>query len=447
MASAERLLELYRTRGLRIATAESCTGGMIAAALTDVAGSSDVFERGFVTYSNEAKQELVAVPPAILTRHGAVSAETAEAMARGALARSRADVAISVTGVAGPGGGSTEKPVGLVWFGVARKGAAVCTECRLFSGDRATIRRAAVERALELLAGAVAVPTMSVSVATYLGKRVVGIDFSGAQNAGKLIWIAEGTIGDMGQFVLKSCKTALDRLGCSKERTVVLAALADWIAQQGPVVIGCDFPFSLPFQLISQTSWHAFARAFQAHYPNARAFQKACHSVANHKEHKRIADRVAKTPMSPYNERLFHQTYAGIAHVLAPLIGRAAIAPFDEVDPDKPLIVETCPASSLKALGIEHRQYKQSKKDKAAECRQGRIRIVESLIARRLVLVPGALRERIIADKGGDALDSVIAALGAIAALPQMARRVGYDQPVEGWVYYVTPDGVMSSQP
>ena len=156
MATATSVLIAYRKRGLRIATAESCTGGMIAAALTDVAGSSDVFERGFVTYSNDAKQELIAVPPTILAKYGAVSAETADAMARGALARSRADVAISVTGIAGPGGGSAEKPVGLVWFGVARKVGENLTVREVFAGDRAAIRQAAVVRALDLLEDAVA---------------------------------------------------------------------------------------------------------------------------------------------------------------------------------------------------------------------------------------------------------------------------------------------------
>ena len=150
------LLDLCREKGLKIATAESCTGGLVAATLTEIAGSSDVVERGFVTYSNDAKQELIAVPPAILTKHGAVSAETAEAMARGALARSRADVAISVTGIAGPGGGSAEKPVGLVWFGVARKLGENLTVREIFPGDRAAIRQAAVARALELLEDAVA---------------------------------------------------------------------------------------------------------------------------------------------------------------------------------------------------------------------------------------------------------------------------------------------------
>ena len=154
MTTAATVIERYRKAGLRIVTAESCTGGMIAAALTDIAGSSDVFERGYVTYSNDAKQELIAVPRAILDAHGAVSVETAEAMAHGALDRSRADVALSVTGIAGPGGGSSDKPVGLVFFGVARKGAPIRSVREIFAGDRAAIRRAAVTRALGLLTDA-----------------------------------------------------------------------------------------------------------------------------------------------------------------------------------------------------------------------------------------------------------------------------------------------------
>src|SRR5277367_6169236 len=107
---------MCRAAGLMLATAESCTGGMVAAALTDIAGSSDVVERGFVTYSNAAKAELLGIDPAVIETHGAVSREVAEAMARGALAQSATDVAVAITGVAGPDGGSVDKPVGLVWF-------------------------------------------------------------------------------------------------------------------------------------------------------------------------------------------------------------------------------------------------------------------------------------------------------------------------------------------
>ncbi len=150
-ALARRVLDLCRARNLMLATAESCTGGLISGALTEIAGSSDVVERGFVTYSNAAKAELLGVPPTLIARHGAVSEEVAAAMAAGALAHAPVDLAVSVTGIAGPGGGSPDKPVGLVWFGLARRGAAVRTEHHIFAGDRAAVRRATVLRALMLL--------------------------------------------------------------------------------------------------------------------------------------------------------------------------------------------------------------------------------------------------------------------------------------------------------
>lgn len=152
---ALKLLQAFRLAGWRIATAESCTGGLIAAALTEVAGSSDVVDRGFITYSNAAKADMLGVQPAVIAEHGAVSAAVAEAMAAGALARSLADAAISVTGVAGPGGGSTEKPVGTVWFGWALRGGAVRSERLIFDGGRSEVRLATVRHAFKLLRQAV----------------------------------------------------------------------------------------------------------------------------------------------------------------------------------------------------------------------------------------------------------------------------------------------------
>jgi nicotinamide-nucleotide amidase len=147
---AASVLEICRARGWHVATAESCTGGLVAAALTAIAGSSDVVDRGFVPYSNEAKMELLGVPEATLAAHGAVSAETALAMAKGAVARAGVDLAVSIAGVAGPGGGSAEKPVGLVYLGIATKSGGR-TERRIFPGDRTEIRRRAMVLALELL--------------------------------------------------------------------------------------------------------------------------------------------------------------------------------------------------------------------------------------------------------------------------------------------------------
>jgi nicotinamide-nucleotide amidase len=151
-AAAKRVLALCRARGLRVATAESCTGGLVAAALTEIAGSSDVLDRGFVTYSNAAKQAMLGVPTGTLKRHGAVSAQTAKAMAAGALKNSEADLAVSITGIAGPGGGSKQKPVGLVHFAAARRGGPRIVRKRLFGEiGRRRVRLRSVAEALKLL--------------------------------------------------------------------------------------------------------------------------------------------------------------------------------------------------------------------------------------------------------------------------------------------------------
>ena len=155
-ALAAQVLQEARTRGLRIVTAESCTGGMVSAALTDIAGSSDVFERGFITYSNEAKQELLGVPAQLIGTHGAVSSQTAAALAMGALERSRADIAVSITGIAGPGGGSAHKPIGLVHFAIAARGRAPGTRQENFTEiGRHAIRIAATRVALQMLLDAI----------------------------------------------------------------------------------------------------------------------------------------------------------------------------------------------------------------------------------------------------------------------------------------------------
>ena len=170
LAQLDALAAALRRRGARIATAESCTGGLIAAACTALAGSSDWFERGFVTYSNEAKTELIGVPPALIAQHGAVSEPVARAMAAGALAHSRAQFAVAVTGIAGPGGAVPGKPVGTVWWALARRagegaarmvgadegadeGAAPVVDAGLLqlAGDRAAVRAQTVDHALAVL--------------------------------------------------------------------------------------------------------------------------------------------------------------------------------------------------------------------------------------------------------------------------------------------------------
>jgi nicotinamide-nucleotide amidase len=148
------LADALRVRGWRLATAESCTGGLIAAACTALAGSSDWFERGFVTYSNAAKTEQLGVEVQLIAQHGAVSEPVVRAMAEGALTHSAADIAVAITGIAGPAGGTADKPVGLVWMAIAQRGAATQAERLQLNGDRATVRAATAELALQRLQSA-----------------------------------------------------------------------------------------------------------------------------------------------------------------------------------------------------------------------------------------------------------------------------------------------------
>lgn len=147
---AQELLKIFLPHGLRLVTAESCTGGMVAAAITDMPGSSKFFECGFVTYSNQAKQDMLGVPAEIIENYGAVSEQCAAVMAAGALRNTHADISVSITGIAGPDGGSDEKPVGLVYLAVTYKGKTKVMSHN-FEGDRSAIRKQAVESALAML--------------------------------------------------------------------------------------------------------------------------------------------------------------------------------------------------------------------------------------------------------------------------------------------------------
>jgi nicotinamide-nucleotide amidase len=156
LSLAADVIDRLRERGLTLALAESCTGGLIAGLITAIAGSSDVFDRGFVTYSNAAKEDLLGVPAELLRTRGAVSEETARAMATGALQHSRAGASLAVTGIAGPGGGTPERPVGLVHMAAAVRAGAVRHTCEVFAGDRQAVRLASVRHALILLRDALA---------------------------------------------------------------------------------------------------------------------------------------------------------------------------------------------------------------------------------------------------------------------------------------------------
>ncbi|MEZ5895875.1 MAG: CinA family protein [Parvularculaceae bacterium] len=152
---AQQIVDRAGADGLMLAAAESCTGGLVSSAITDVPGASAVFDRGFVTYSNEAKSEMLGVAPQLIARRGAVSQAVACAMAAGAITNSRADIAVSITGIAGPTGGSDKKPIGLVWFGLATRGGPGRVERRVFAfGDRNFVRIRASETALSLILSA-----------------------------------------------------------------------------------------------------------------------------------------------------------------------------------------------------------------------------------------------------------------------------------------------------
>jgi nicotinamide-nucleotide amidase len=157
LVKAEQVLHAAQARGLLLATAESCTGGLVAGCLTEIAGSSAAIDRGFVTYSNAAKMDLLGVPTALLAQHGAVSAPVARSMAQGAIAQSKADVAVAITGIAGPGGATPDKPVGLVHFAIATRLGATTDRCMTFGNiGRSEVRLASVETALDLLLAALA---------------------------------------------------------------------------------------------------------------------------------------------------------------------------------------------------------------------------------------------------------------------------------------------------
>ena len=151
MHLSERIGQALNARGATVTTAESCTGGWVAKVITDIAGSSAWFERGFVTYSNEAKSQMIGVKPATLEQHGAVSEPVVVEMAIGAIKAARADYAISISGIAGPDGGTASKPVGTVWFGFASAAGEGITRCECFSGDRENVRRQATAYALQTL--------------------------------------------------------------------------------------------------------------------------------------------------------------------------------------------------------------------------------------------------------------------------------------------------------
>ena len=266
-------------------------------------------------------------------------------------------------------------------------------------------------------------------------RKVYGVDFSGSQDAGRRIWIASGTIeGDI--LRIDECRRA-DRLpGSGKNRSQCLAALLDFIATQKACAFGLDFPFGLPRRLIGQDNWEAFVLSFPEDYPSPERFKEVCRELAGGRELKRVTDEESKTPFSPYNLRLYRQTYFGIRDVLRPLVRDhlACVLPMQEPLAGRPWLLEICPASTLKQADL-YRPYK----GRTGEHRAVRKRILECLEARTALSVPSRpVRSMVLDDRGGDALDSVIAALAALTALRNPSLlAVERESPytLEGYVY------------
>ncbi|MFZ5791962.1 MAG: DUF429 domain-containing protein [Pseudomonadota bacterium] len=275
---------------------------------------------------------------------------------------------------------------------------------------------------------------MSARPARPLPRRPFGIDFSGAEKAGKAIWIAEGRIGRKGAVALVDCIPALALPGSGVDRGPALAALVRLVAATRDGIFGCDFPVGLPRAVMQAPDWRRFVAGFATRHASAEDFRSDCRRLTQGREIRRDTDRRAKTPFCAWNLRLYRQTYHGLADVIAPLHRgkRAAVLPVERPHAGRAWIVETCPASVLKRLGL-YRPYK----GQDAGARRMRRHIIAALVERgHLLTPPKGLRDRLVDDHGGDALDAVLACLAAAAALKRLDQPVAPDERIEGKVYF-----------
>jgi hypothetical protein len=266
--------------------------------------------------------------------------------------------------------------------------------------------------------------------------RFLGIDFSGAAQAGNAIWIAEGVL-ENGALHIGDCRTAAALPGSGSARERCLPALVDFIARKGRAVIGCDFPFSLPAQMIAAPRWHAFALEFGERFADSAAFRDDCVKHGGGRELRRACDRDSRVPFAAYNLRVYRQTFHGIRDVLAPLVrgDHALVLPMDQVRDDRPWVIETCPASTLKSAGLYG-----SYKGPGAATKAARRRILAGLLRRGwLAPLPRAICKVAVDNSGGDALDSIIAAAATARAHCAGAFVNGPCDPfewIEGRVYF-----------
>jgi hypothetical protein len=268
-------------------------------------------------------------------------------------------------------------------------------------------------------------------------RAIYGVDFSGAQDAGNKIWIGKGVQHGRG-LLIKECFRARELPNSGKVLDDCLPALVNLVRSETNATFGFDFPFGLPTPLVNEDTWKEFVLGFHSRYKSPEEFREACRRKAPGSELKRRTDTEARTPFSPYNLRLFKQTYYGISKVLFPLVrdDSACILPFQRRVLGKPWLLEVCPASTLKHL-MENQvpSYKGPEEDK----RKNRRQILEIVMKEGVAFVKGAsLKNKIIDNTGGDALDSIIACLTVFKTLHQ--RRLAFPlspvHMIDGQVYW-----------
>ncbi|WP_374313355.1 hypothetical protein [Dongia sp.] len=261
--------------------------------------------------------------------------------------------------------------------------------------------------------------------------RILGIDFSGARDAGRKIWIAEARRSD-GPLAIENCLPASALPGSSKEPGIAITALARHIVAEADTIAGCDFPFSLPVDLVLAPAWRGFALSFRQRFVDPLSFHDICHRETGGIEVKRRTDREDRTPFNSFNLRLYRQTWWGIGHLLAPLVAAKAATVWPQMDQvsGKPVIIEVCAACSLIRLDL-YPPYK----GRTPAHRKARQRILDQLVSGGFLAPPKrSLRTLLLDNQGGDALDAVIGAIAVNRArLDHTRDRIDR---LEGRVYY-----------
>ncbi|MFW9917279.1 MAG: DUF429 domain-containing protein [Candidatus Thorarchaeota archaeon] len=267
-------------------------------------------------------------------------------------------------------------------------------------------------------------------------KNIYGVDFSGSKNAGKWIWIAKGVIENE-NLVIEACFRGRDLPGSGNGLEICLSALRNFIKKHSDAAFGMDFPFALPKELVEQDRWKDFILKFPSLYSSPEGFRDKCFSKAGRRELKRNTDIKSKAPFSPYNLRLHKQTYFGISEIIAPLVREdlALFLPMQKPKPGRPLVLEVCPASTLKNLGLyEKYKFKKNRDD----CPETRSKILKEIERQGPLKFQGkGIRGLVVQDRNGDALDSVIAAFAAYRAMKKglLPKNEKKEYRMEGYVY------------